>query len=62
MTEANATVRYEVRWKGATLDVHDDLERARSQVETFRAMWHPVNAERASEYAVVEVTVTEREV
>jgi hypothetical protein len=62
MTEANAIVRYEVRWQGATLDVHDDLGAARSQVEAFRAMWHSVNAERASEYAVIEVTVTEREV
>lgn len=68
MTEAYAKVVkvrspvYEVRWQGATLDAHDSIEAARSQVEAFRAMWQPVSATRAREYRVVEVTITEREV
>lgn len=68
MTEAYAKVLrvrspvYEVRWQGATLDAHDSIEAARSQVEAFRAMWQPVDFARASEYCVVEVTITEREV
>lgn len=68
MTKANAKVLkvrspvYEVRWQGATLDAHDSLEAARNQVEAFRSMWQPVDLVRASEYCVIEVTITEREV